>query len=130
MPGNSGYTFMKSTLVLGASLKPYRISHQAIHRLRSAGHEVQAVGLRDGTIADVEIRRRVEGLDEAKIDTITLYMNAGRQEPFYDWILNSGVKRVIFNPGAENFELAGLLQKKGIEAENACTLVLLSLDQY
>ena len=121
---------MKSTLVLGASLKPHRVSHQAIHRLRSGGHEVQAVGLREGQVADVEIKREVEGVDTSNIDTITLYMNAMRQAPFYDWILNSGVQRVIFNPGAENSELSDLLLKKGIEAENACTLVLLSLGQY
>ena len=121
---------MKPTLVLGASLKPHRVSHQAIHRLRSEGYEVQAVGLRDGKVADVEIKRQVEKVDTTNIDTITLYMNASRQTEFYDWILNSGANRVIFNPGAENHELADLLLKKGIEAENACTLVLLSLKQY
>jgi hypothetical protein len=39
-------------------------------------------------------------------------------------------KRVIFNPGTENPELELMLKQKGIEAERACTLVLLSLGQY
>lgn len=121
---------MKSTLVLGASLKPQRISHQAIHRLRGAGHEVHALGLREGTVADVDIQKSYEALGKPIIDTVTMYMNAQRQAPYYDLLLNSGVKRVIFNPGAENQELYWKLKDQGIEAENACTLVLLSLDQY
>ena len=114
---------MKPTLVLGASLKPHRTSNQAIHRLRSAGHEVFALGLREGKVADVDIHRSYEDMGAPEVDTITMYMNATRQEPFYDLILNSGAKRVIFNPGAENFDLSKKLVDKGIEAENACTLV-------
>ena len=39
-------------------------------------------------------------------------------------------KRVIFNPGTENPIFAQKLQEKGIPWENACTLVLLSTNQY
>ena len=73
---------MKSTLVLGASLKPYRVSNQAIHRLRGAGHPVFALGLREGVVADVPIQKSYEAMGNPKVDTITMYMNAQRQEPF------------------------------------------------
>ncbi|MEN8835195.1 MAG: CoA-binding protein, partial [Polaribacter sp.] len=39
-------------------------------------------------------------------------------------------KRVIFNPGTENLEFIKLLNKNNIESEIACTLVLLSTNQY
>ena len=39
-------------------------------------------------------------------------------------------KRIIFNPGTENEELMLLAKEKGIETEIACTLVLLSLNDY
>ena len=46
---------MKKTLVLGASLNPGRYSNLAINRLVSNGHAVEAVGLRKGIVAGVEI---------------------------------------------------------------------------
>ena len=119
----------QKTLVIGASLKPERISNQAVHRLRNAGHPVVAIGGRAGTVADVSVADNLAQI-EGPYHTLTLYLNAQRQKAYYDFILNSGAKRVIFNPGAENPELYEMLEAKGIEAENACTLVLLSLNAY
>ena len=64
------------------------------------------------------------------IDTVTLYLNPKRQEEYYDYILKLNPRRVIFNPGTENFEFSKMLKEKGIKAEIACTLVLLSTNQY
>jgi len=38
--------------------------------------------------------------------------------------------RIIFNPGAENDELAGLAAQNGIQPVEACTLVMLATSQY
>jgi len=119
---------MKKTLVLGASPNPSRYSNIAVHRLTNHGHEVVPVGVRDGEIADIEIikgRPEVEG-----VDTITLYLNPKRQVEYYDYILGLNPKRIIFNPGTENPELSRLAREKGIETEVACTLVMLSVDEY
>jgi len=37
---------------------------------------------------------------------------------------------VIFNPGAENPDLAERLRKQGVETLEACTLVLLRTGQF
>lgn len=111
-------------------MNPARTSYEAIHRLRSRGHDVFAFGLKEGTVYDVDIQKSTDGIDEFNPDTITMYMNAKRQEEFYDVLLNSGAKRVIFNPGAENEELERLLFEKGIEPVNACTLVMLAVGNY
>lgn len=118
----------KKTLVLGASLKSSRYSHMAIRRLRKQNIEVVAFGLREGKVDDVGISN--EKIDYTDLDTITLYLNPKNQESYYDYILGLYPKRVIFNPGTENPELIELLQQKGIEAEVACTLVLLSMNLY
>jgi hypothetical protein len=39
-------------------------------------------------------------------------------------------RRVIFNPGTENEEFIKVLNKNAIKTEIACTLVLLSTNQY
>jgi hypothetical protein len=48
----------------------------------------------------------------------------------YDTILGIQPRRIIFNPGTENPELEGLAQEKGIQAIEACTLVMLKTNQY
>lgn len=64
------------------------------------------------------------------LDTVTLYLNPKNQKAHYDYLLELKPKRVIFNPGTENPELISLLRENGIESEIACTLVLLSMNQY
>lgn len=116
------------TLVLGASTNPERYANRAIHRLVSAGHEVVAVGLRAGNVAGIEIKTGQPMFEN--IDTITLYVGPANQSVFYNYILSLKPRRVIFNPGAENPELIELLEKNNIEAEIACTLVLLGTGNY
>ncbi|MFZ5430660.1 MAG: CoA-binding protein [Bacteroidota bacterium] len=116
------------TMVIGASLKPWRYAYKAVRALKQNGYPVVAIGLREGFIDDVPVQKDLpEGV---KIDTVTLYVGAGRQNPYYDYLMRIGPRRVIFNPGAENDELAGMLSAKGIETLEACTLVMLSTKQY
>ncbi len=118
----------KNTLVLGASTNPSRYAYKAINRLRSNGHHVTAIGIKEGNVGDVSII-----LDRPLIPhlhTITLYLNPSRQKDYYDYILQLNPKRIIFNPGTENAILMKLAREHGIEVEAACTLVMLSLNQY
>lgn len=119
---------IKKTLVIGASTNPSRYSFLAINRLVENNHPVVAIGLKEGTVAGVQILTGKPHFDN--IDTVTLYLNAKNQEEYYDYILNLKPKRVIFNPGTENTELYNLLKKNNIEFEVACTLVLLGTNQY
>ena len=64
------------------------------------------------------------------IDTVTLYVGPDNQPQWFDYILSLNPKRIIFNPGAENYELKTLASTNGIKAMEACTLVLLSTGQY
>ncbi|MCB0697271.1 MAG: CoA-binding protein [Chitinophagaceae bacterium] len=118
----------KKTLVLGASENPSRYSNMAIHRLLSHKHPVVAIGKRQGDVIGVKIGTDTPHMED--IDTVTLYLNPRNQQDYYDYILSLHPKRVIFNPGTENDELEDMLREKGIEAKEACTLVMLSTGQY
>jgi len=118
----------RKTLVLGASLKKERYSNIAIHRLRAKNISVVALGTSEGVVGDVAVD--VERKAYKDIGTITLYLNPKRQREYYDYIVDLKPNRVIFNPGTENLELINLLKQKGIFPEVACTLVLLSINQY
>jgi predicted CoA-binding protein len=118
----------KNTLVLGASKNPQRYSYLAMHKLRAHGHPVLAIGKREGSVNNINI---VTGTPPFKdVDTVTLYLNPANQKPYYDYILSLAPKRIIFNPGTENDELVSLARNKGIKVLDACTLVMLSTNQY
>lgn len=118
----------KKTLVLGASDNPSRYSYLAIHRLRSNGYPVVAIGKKKTTVAGIAVDADKKMYDN--VDTVTLYLNPGHQKEYYDYILSLNPKRIIFNPGAENNELADKAKEKNIAIQNACTLVLLSTGQF
>lgn len=118
----------KKTLVLGASDNPSRYSFLAIHRLRGHGHPVVAIGKKTGMVGDVAIEK--EKKEWENVDTVTLYLNPAHQKQYYDYIVSLKPKRIIFNPGAENDELSGIAIKNKINPVEACTLVLLSTNQY
>lgn len=119
---------MKKTLVLGASDNPERYAYRAAHMLKHHGHEVVPVGIRKGEVAGLAIH--TDRPQEPDVDTVTLYVGPQNQPAWYDYILGLQPKRILFNPGTENPELERLAQQRGIETEEACTLVLLSIGQY
>ena len=119
---------LKKTLVIGASDNPERYSYLALNRLRSKGHPVVAIGRKPVKVADVAIE--TEKKDFSGVDTVTLYLSPRLQKEYYDYIISLHPKRLIFNPGAENEELATLAEANGIKPLEACTLVLLSTGQY
>ena len=118
----------KKTLVLGASDNPQRYSYLALNRLRNNGHPIVAIGRKKTTLNGIEINTEKTMVND--IDTVTLYLNPAHQKEYYNYILSLKPKRIIFNPGAENEELAALARENNIEPMEACTLVLLSTGQF
>ena len=118
----------KTTLVLGASINPSRYSNLAINKLRRYDHPVVAIGKRNGMIGDTPVETNTRKIDD--LDTITLYINPNNQKQYYQYIMDLKPRRLIFNPGTENEELADMARKEGIQPLEACTLVLLSTGQY
>lgn len=118
------------TIVLGASTNPARYAYIATQRLLDSKIEVIPVGIRKGSAAGIPIRNDLPIIED--VHTVTLYLNPQVQKDYYDYILSLKPQRVIFNPGTENTELYGILRRELPETriEVACTLVLLSIDNY
>ncbi len=119
---------MKKTVVIGASPDPTRYSNLASLRLLEQGHNIVPLGIKKGTIGGISILNDKPELQD--VDTVTLYLNPARQKEWYDYILSLKPKRIIFNPGTENAEFELLAAENNIETAEACTLVLLSTNQY
>lgn len=118
----------KKTLVLVASPKEDRYSNKALKMLVEHEVPVCAIARRPGNVGDIEFLLGTPKIDN--LHTITLYLNPFNQKDFYTYIISLKPQRVIFNPGTENPDLQNLLAENGIEYEEACTLVLLTTNQY
>ncbi len=115
--------------VLGASNKPERYSFQAVRMLREKGHTPYPVHPALPDVDGIQAWASLQAIPDP-IHTVTVYLSARNQQSIADPLLNSAVRRVIFNPGAENPELAGQLTQRGKEVVHECTLVLLATGQF
>lgn len=118
---------MRKVAILGASDKADRISYQLLQRLRAKGHTVYPIHPTLKAIDGVSVFPSLADLPE-KPDVLSLYVNGQRSGELASEIERVGASRVIFNPGAENPELAKALASRGVDAMEACSLVLLSQD--
>lgn len=118
----------KKTLIIGATPNPSRYAYKAANKLVQFGHPIVNIGVKKGEVANHPIEKAGQIHDD--IDTITLYVNPTNQKELYDYILDTKPKRIIFNPGTENKELEQKAEERGIETMEACTLVLLSTNQF
>jgi uncharacterized protein len=115
--------------VLGASAKPDRYSYRAVKLLREKGHDVYPVHPTLREIEGIPVYASL-GQIPVRIDTATLYLSAENQKRVVDDLLATAPRRVIFNPGTENPDLAAGLQAVGVETREACTLVLLKTGAF
>ncbi|MCD6067738.1 MAG: CoA-binding protein [Bacteroidetes bacterium] len=118
----------KPTVVIGASDNPDRYAYKATVSLQSHGHTVYPVGLKDGEINGIKMTADRSFIPD--VHTVTMYVGPKNQPSWYEYILSLKPKRIIFNPGAENPDLVKLAVQQGIECEESCTLVMLSIDRY
>jgi predicted CoA-binding protein len=117
------------TVIIGASDKPDRYSHMAQLLLREHGHEVVPVHPKLASIAGVPVVADLSQIS-GPVDTATMYVGVAISSGLADKLIALKPRRVIFNPGAENPELAAKLEAAGVVAQEACTLVLLRNGQF
>ncbi|MDD2617685.1 MAG: CoA-binding protein [Bacteroidales bacterium] len=116
------------TLIIGASTNPERYAYKAAEQLLAHKHDIYLLGNRPGELFGREIINSQQMYPD--VDTVSLYLSGKNQVSYYDYILSLQPRRVIFNPGTENPELQSMLQKASIDAQEACTLVLLATGQF
>ncbi|MGK0188492.1 MAG: putative CoA-binding protein [Verrucomicrobiales bacterium] len=119
----------RRVVIVGASDKPDRYAWKAQKMLVEHGFKVLPVHPRLSEIEGLVVVSDVARI-EGEVDTVTLYVNASIGITLADALIRLHPARVIFNPGSECPELAESLRTAGIEALEACTLVLLKTEQF
>ena len=120
---------MKNVAILGASDNPNRYAYLAQVKLQEQGYFVYPISKSGKDILGVRGYTCLNQVDE-KLDTITLYLNPIHLIDVLDDILEKKPRRVIFNPGTESETHIKRLEQADIVVERACTLVLLSTNQF
>lgn len=116
------------TLVVGVAGGADRYANMAVRKLKENGHEVLALGIREGESDGVPILTGTPVLDG--IHTVTLYINPTRQGPMIDYLLSLTPQRIIFNPGTENPDFVARAEAQGVDTIQGCTLVMLGTGQF
>ena len=116
-------------MIIGASPKPDRYANKAQRLLKEHGHTTVPINpIQENILGDKVLKKPSDY--QGDIDTVTLYVRPERLDPILDDILSVKPKRVIFNPGTEDNHLQQRVRSAGVEALEACTLVLLNTGQY
>lgn len=120
----------KLTLVVGATENPERYPYRAAELLQVKGVPFVPIGIKKGMVFGEEILDLLQMPALEGIHTITLYLGPQNQSEWIDYLIGLGPKRVIFNPGTENPVFFSKAKAAGIEALEACTLVMLTTGQF
>jgi len=120
---------MSNVAVVGASPDEERYSNQAMKLLKEKGHTAVPVAPKHERICDAEVYRSLREIPD-QVDTVSMYVAPARQDAIIDDIIELAPRRVVFNPGTENQAAYDSLQARDIEVVEACTLVLLTTDQF
>lgn len=120
----------KLTVVLGATMDPSRYAYLAAERLKNHSQPFKLVSIKKGELfgepfLDLKTKPKID-----HVHTVTLYIGAARLEEWKDYIMSLEPKRIIFNPGTENMDLAKAAKELGVETVFGCTLVMLGTGQY
>jgi uncharacterized protein len=119
----------ETVAILGASPKPDRYAYKAFELLRRHGHRPVPINPAFADILGVKCYPKISDAPQP-IDTVTLYLGQARSDPLIDEIIAAKPRRIIMNPGAENFALAEKAEEAGIEVVEGCTLVMLQTGQF
>ncbi len=119
----------QTVAILGASPKPDRYAYRAFEMLRQYGHQPIPI---NPAFPEIQGEKCFPKISDAPkpIDTVTLYLGEARSNPLIDEIIEAKPRRIIMNPGAENFALAEKAEEAGIEVVEGCTLVMLQTGQF
>lgn len=115
--------------ILGASEKEDRYANKAQRRLVDHGYTVLPIAPASKNIMGVPGVQKISDIKQP-VDTVTLYVGPKILAAQIDDLIALKPRRVIFNPGTEDAALQQRLEQAGIHTVEACTLVLLSTDQF
>ena len=119
----------ETVVVLGATPREDRYANQAMRLLKQHGHTAVPVNPAFPEILGERCYKSIAEVPQ-RIDTVTLYIGEARSTPLIPEILKAKPRRIIMNPGAENYTLSEQAEAQGVEVVEGCTLVMLRTGEF
>jgi len=119
----------ETVAVLGATDSPHRFAYQCILALKHHGHEVLPVNPGHAQIQGMTCYPSLTACP-GPVDTVTVYVRPAILAEMLEQFADLLPKRVILNPGTEDAAVIRYLRGAGIKVQTACTLILLSTNQF
>ena len=119
----------ENVAIIGASAKEDRYAFKAQKMILDHNHKAFPVNPFGGEALGQTFYKDISEIAET-LDTITLYVGPARLDKMIDDLIAVHPKRIIFNPGTESDSAIAKTEAAGIEAIIACTLVMLSTNQF
>ncbi len=113
---------MGKMLIIGTSPNPKKYSYTAVRKLLFQRNEVIPIGTRGEMIGTCPIITDKPVIEN--VNLIILYVNSEKQQEYYNYILQLNPKKILFNPGTENPELARIAYENNIDIQYDCALTL------
>ncbi|QDH80114.1 CoA-binding protein [Echinicola soli] len=120
----------KKTVIIGATGNPQKYAFLAAKMLKEHGHRYVPLSIHGGEVLGEDILDLKEQPAVPDVHTVTMYINPSHQPEWEKYIFSLKPTRVIFNPGTEYQAFKVRLEQEGIEAVEACTLVMLRTGQF
>ena len=98
--------------------------------LQNKGFDFIPIGIKKGKVLGKEILDLRQVPDLKEIHTITLYLGPQNQSEWINYLIGLKPARILFNPGTENPLFFQKATETGIDAQNVCTLVMLTTGQF
>ena len=115
--------------ILGASKKAGRYSYRAFKMLLEYGHTPVPITPKFSELEGIQVFAGLRFVPFL-IDTLTMYVGPEISTELQAEIIAAKPRRIIFNPGSENYPLAQALRAAEIPVVEACTLVLLRTGEF
>ena len=119
----------KKIAILGATEKEGRYARLAQELLMETGYEVIPVAPKVESILGLPAVAEIKNLP-MDTDTLTVYVGARNIAPMVKEMVDSPVRRFIFNPGTECEASISLLRQACKVVIEGCTLVMLKTGQF
>lgn len=115
--------------LIGASADASKYAHMALLRLEAAGHRVFPVNPSLPEIGGRKVYASIADVP-APVHTVTMYVSKRVSDGLEKDLFAASPKRIVFNPGAENPRIFDEAIRRGVEAVDGCTLVMLSTGSF
>jgi uncharacterized protein len=119
----------KKVAILGATDKEGRYARMAQELLVDYGYEVTPISDKAPSILGLPTVSELRGVP-SDTDTLTIYVGSRNILPLAQAMIDSPIRRFIFNPGTECSESIALLRQANKVVLEACTLVMLKTGQF